>query len=395
MQRSAILAHAAPKQPGEAFDLLWRILEIAPSIYERCDDSNGTVGGIMSETLSDLGAVAVQAQPDVRALADRVFAAVCDNDYGQFDGVIGLMAQALGADGLTMLKTRFEAMLAAPPVSQKADDRKVIAISTRGPVFQDDLEARHQARRLRLALTDIADTLGDVDGYAARFSAEERSNPSIAADIAERLLGAHRPADAMTALDLAKGNVPKLGHGFRWQRVRIDVLDALGQGAEAQDGRWSMFERNLDAQALRDYLKRLPGFEDDEAEARALDHVRQHADVHLALGFLMDWPARSHAAELVLARHVEINGDYYGLRSPAAEGLETLSPLAATLMLRAMIDLSLDRGKYKRYGHAARHLQTCVYLAKPIEDFGEHADHETYVANLKTRHGRKSGFWNA
>ena len=60
-----------------------------------------------------------------------------------------------------------------------------------------------------------------------------------------------------------------------------------------------------------------------------------------------------------------------------------------------MIDFSLNSAKYKRYGHAARHLQTCEYLAKRIETFGDHLDHEAYVAGLRLRHGRKSGFWDA
>ena len=109
----------------------------------------------------------------------------------------------------------------------------------------------------------------------------------------------------------------------------------------------------------------------------------------------MDWPAHGLAAELVLARHTELDGDHYWLLTPAAEALEQLEPLAATLMLRSMIDFSLDRAKYKRYGHAARHLQTCSYLAKRIEDFGAIPDHDAYVANLKALHGRKTGFWNA
>ena len=395
MQRNAILKHVAPTQPAEAFDLLWRLLDLAPSIYERCDDSNGTISGIVSEVLNDLGTIAIQARPDARALADRVCAAVCANDYGQFDGVIGLMAEALGADGLTLLKARFEDMAAAPPVEKMADDRKVIAISTRGPIVQDEFETRYNARRVRSALTAIADALGDVDGYAARFSTEERTNPSIAANIAERLLGAHRPEDAMAALTLAEANFHSGRHWPDWQRVRIEVLDALGQSAEAQNARWAIFERALDAEYLRAHLKHLPDFDDEEAEQRALEHVRQHADFHRALGFLMDWPAHGLAAELVLARHTELDGDHYWLLTPAAEALEQLEPLAATLMLRSMIDFSLDRAKYKRYGHAARHLQTCSYLAKRIEDFGAIPDHDAYVANLKALHGRKTGFWNA
>jgi len=325
----------------------------------------------------------------------RVFVAVQANDYAQFDGIIGLMAEALGQDGLAMLKTRFEELAAAPPPAPGGGDRKVIGISTRSPIYQEDFEARYHARRIRSALTEIADALGDVDGYAARFSAEERTNPSIAADIAERLLAAGRPADAMAALQLAEGNFRNGRHWPDWSRVRIDTLEALGQPAQAQTARWAIFENSLNADYLRAHLKRLPDFDDTEAEERALTHVRQHVDFHQALGFLLDWPAHRLAAEMVLARHAELNGDHYGLLTPAAETLEERSPLAATLMLRSMIDLSLDRAKYKRYGHAARHLQTCEYLAKWIDDFGEHLDHDGFVAGLKARHGRKSGFWNA
>ncbi|WDF74220.1 DUF6880 family protein [Novosphingobium sp. KACC 22771] len=395
MQRDVILRHVAPSHPAEAFDLLWRLLDLAPSVYERCDDSNGTVGCVFAETLHDLGGIAVQARPEAKALVERTFNAVNTNDYGQFDGVIGLMAQALGPDGLTMLKAQFEEIATALPAKPKADERKVIAISTRGPVMRDDFEAQYQASRVKSALTDIADALGDVDGYAARFSAEERANPSIAANIAERLLSAQRPADAMAALNLAETNYHSGRHWPDWQRVRIDVLDALGQSGEAQTARWAIFERDLNADYLRAHLKRLPDFDDEEAEGRALAHVRRHSDFHRALGFLMDWPAHSLAADLVLARQEELNGDHYWLLTPAAEALEQHSPLAATLMLRSMIDLSLDHAKYKRYGHAGRHLQTCSYLAKRIEDFGEHPDHDAYVAGLRARHGRKSGFWNA
>ena len=55
-----------------------------------------------------------------------------------------------------------------------------------------------------------------------------------------------------------------------------------------------------------------------------------------------------------MARTGELDGDHYGLLTPAADALEQRHPLAATLVLRAMIDLSLDAAKYKRYGHAAR-----------------------------------------
>jgi hypothetical protein len=286
-------------------------------------------------------------------------------------------------------------LAAKPPASPKADGRRVIGISTRGPIYQDDYDTRHHGRLVQSALTEIADALGDVDGYIAGYSAKERANPAIAARIAERLLAADRADEAMAALALAETDFRKGGRWPDWQRFHIDVLDAQGHLADAQKERWAIFEQGLSAEYLRAFIKRLPDFDDEEAEHRALAYVRQYPDFHAALYFLSEWPAHGLAAELVLARHGELDGNHYGLLTPVADALEQGHPLAATLMLRSMIDFSLDRAKSTRYGHAARHLQTCEYLAKRIEDFGDHPGHDAYVAQLRLRHGRKCGFWNA
>ncbi len=393
-QREAIAAHVAAKNPGEAFDLLWRMLEMAPSIYERCDDSNGAIGSVITSARDDLGAIAAEAGQPVGALADRVFAAVCANNYGQFDDLIGLTAPALGPDGLNRLKAQFEGLAANSPKGALDGERRVIGLSTRGPIYQDDYERGRHGRVVRSALTEIADALGDVDGFAGRYSDEERANPAIAAAIAERMLTADRAGEALAALDGAADGFRLGGYWPDWQRVRIEVLVALGRSSEAQDERWQTFERGLDAAYLRAHLKRLPDFDDIGAEERALGYVLRHPSFHQALAFLLDWPALDRAAGLIMDRAGELNGDHYGLLTPAADALEQRHPLAATLALRAMIDLSLDAAKYKRYGHAARHLQTCEHLARRIGDFAGHPNHAEYVADLRRRHGLKSGFWD-
>jgi Family of unknown function (DUF6880) len=48
-----------------------------------------------------------------------------------------------------------------------------------------------------------------------------------------------------------------------------------------------------------------------------------------------------------------IDGDCYWTLMPA-ERLENKEPLAASLLYRRMIDFTLDHGRSKRYGHAAR-----------------------------------------
>jgi hypothetical protein len=395
MQRTAIMDHVAPTKAADAFDLLWRMLEMAPSIYERCDDSNGTISSVISSARADLGIVAEAKALAPSMLADRVFQGVCANDYGQFDGLIALMAKPLGRDGLELLKAKFGELPVEPQVRSRQDERRVIGYGSAGPIFEDDYKARNHARTTKSALTEIADALRDVDGYAACFSTQERANPTIAARIAERLLVAGRAAEAMAALTAAKDQFAKGGNWSEWRRVRIDTLEALGRSDEAQSERWTIFESSLNATYLRAYIKRLPDFDDEEAEIRALAFVAAHHNFNQALGFLIDWPAHDLAAKLVLARQGELDGNHYELLTPAAEALEDRHPLAATLMLRSMIDYSLIHSRSKRYGHAARHLQTCEHLANRVENFGDRRDHAAYVAHLRQLHGRKSGFWSA
>ena len=69
--------------------------------------------------------------------------------------------------------------------------------------------------------------------------------------------------------------------------------------------------------------------------------------------------------------------------------------MAATLILRAMIDFALENARSSRYRHAARHLLDCTGLAAAIKDFGDIAPHHVYVGKLKQTHGRKHSFWSA
>ncbi len=77
-----------------------------------------------------------------------------------------------------------------------------------------------------------------------------------------------------------------------------------------------------------------------------------------ALAFFTGWPNQTQAAQLVLARASEIDGNLYYLLGPAARLIEGKHSLVATLLRRAMIEDTLDGAKSTRYKHAARHLDT-------------------------------------
>ena len=176
--------------------------------------------------------------------------------------------------------------------------------------------------------------------------------PRIAAEIGRRLLAAGRVEEAWQAISAAEHRRRDGGWNwpdFEWENARIEVLEALGNAEDAQAARWSCFERSLSSSHLRAYLKRLPDFDDIEAEKKALEHAKRFSNLLQALSFLVSWPALDRAADLVLQRADELDGDHYEVLTPAAEALAAKNPLAATVVLRAMIDFSLRNARSSRY----------------------------------------------
>jgi hypothetical protein len=101
-----------------------------------------------------------------------------------------------------------------------------------------------------MALKDIDDVQGDVDGFIAQYDPKTRKVPQIAAEIAQRLLAAGRAGDALgfierAELDKARWISPE------WQDARLAVLEALDRKDEAQAFRWACFARDLSVDHLR------------------------------------------------------------------------------------------------------------------------------------------------
>lgn len=354
-QLLAIKAQIAPADPAEGLALAWRFMQIATPLFERCDDSSGIVIGVFHDACALLGEIALAAGTPPETLADAAVEALRDNGYGQYDGLIAILTPALGAEGLGHLKARIEALAAMRvPVPPKGE-WEAVGYGSGGATYAHQMEERARQSLVRMALKDIADAMGDVDAFIAQYDPATRKVPKIAAEIAARLLAAGRAEDALGFIERAEVDKSRwVPH--EWQDARIEVLEALDRKAEAQAFRWACFARDLSADYLRSFLKRLPDFEDVEAEDRAMAHAAAHPGLRPALGFFLDWPSPDRAARLLIERHSEIDGNHYEILTPAAEALSARYPLAATLALRAMIDFTLGAGKSSRYQHAARHL---------------------------------------
>ena len=391
-QHRAIVDHLAQADPVEALDLLWRFVALANGVCARCDDSGDAVIRVFHDAVATLGRIAPMARAHPHDLAGQIVPALMQNGYGQYDGLIAALGPALGAEGMAHLKQRMLEIGQEPSPLIAEADRQTIGWSSAGAIYAHDIEHASRQSAARHALSEIADAQGDPDGFIAQHNATARKMPMIAAKIATRLLAAGRADEAWQALEAVE-QVHDKWLAFEWADARIAVLDALGRTADAQGERWSCFERALSARHLRDYLTRLADFDDVEAEQRAFDHAMTSTAFLNALAFLVAWPALERAAGLVLTRAKELDGDRYDILVDAAAALAGRYPLAATLILRAMVDFALETAHARRYRHAARHLAECTALAASIRDFGDFVPHDTYLAGLRQAHANKPAFW--
>lgn len=367
----ALAEKIAPADPLLAIDLLWEFLYTAPAVLDRILGHVDYIASTYSDCIKVLGEISSSNAIDPSKVIEDVLECLANNDYGQFDNLIPNIAPTLGEDAQNELKKRLHDRLS-------------------------NESSGHQGCRPKIgfycagsALMDLADVQEDVDSYIELVDDYQRFKPRFAVRIAQRLLKANRPDEALQFLDNSReGYLNK-----EWFDAYINALDALNRPHDAQETRWTCFQLNLSQSHLRDYLVRLDEVEAFDAEERALEYVGNYENVHSSLTFLIDWSDYRRAADLVVSRVREFDGHLFEPTTRAASVLTVTQPLAATLLLRCVINYALETKDYRRYKHTAQHLAECVRLAGRITDYRGLDTHESYLKSIQEAHRRKTSFW--
>ncbi len=371
-----------PKDATAATGLLYRMAEAGPDIARRAPPPREEMISWQEAVLEDL--VALWSKVPPARLQDVVELAVsgCTRDDGNAPAVAAILASVLGETGLRQVRTRLNAELQALP----ADPRG----GRWGTAGRNAYRSGMRAMLLRRRLGEIADLLGDVDGYIALEKAQPRPQVNVRA-IVERLLKAGRAEEALRWLDDGRYHnrlIPTLDQ-------RLEALEALGRQDEAQMLRWQQFERNLERDMLREYLRRLPDFTDFEAERRAMEHVLTHKSATDALLFLIAWPDWDAAARLVRERHGEFGATPPDTLLTAAEALRERHPSEAVGLARLAALSVLRRGLAALFERTARVLADCATQEPPAWLGSEPETHEAFVDRLRQDHSRHYPFWQA
>jgi hypothetical protein len=357
--RRMIVGPLAERAPDVGLELLWRYLDLGQALFDRVDDARGAVAGVLVQAAAALGPLVERADPrPPQDLARRLADLLEGDDEQLFGEAAAAVASVLDPPALAVLREGLEAAQAA---------------------------RRRGSPSLRQALQRIADLQGDVESYAATLSEAERRQPSGGAEIGRRLLAAGRTEEALAAL--ARSAPPPTARtllpGVReWEDAYLAALEMDGQADLAQELRWAAFERRLDGERLRAYLRRLPDFDDVDAEERAFAHARRFPRFLQALVFFTAWPAAGELAQLVLQRVEEISPDQPDALEAAVRVLETRHPLPASLLLRVMIGDALRWGRAERAKDAQRQLAELAGLAAQVPDWGGFETHEAFLARM-------------
>jgi len=378
-----ITSELGPVSPALAVDRLLRFVATHERVFERVDDSSGRVQDIYYSAIDDIGVLAPDLPADeADQLPDKVMAELGETTHGYLTDVNNAVAPHLPQDTLA----RWDAELSAAIAERQAEDA-----AEQSDGWFNSMTGQWVEMRQTIALAR-----GDLDLLVA-LEAAKKPHMQDTLGIAEALLGAGRAAEALDWV--RKPGQRSFGEDddLSPRRVALEalILEDTGDLPAAQALRWRCFEARLSADILRDYLRGLPDFEDMEAEDRAFEVARQHANPETALQLFLDWPRLDLAADLIVIHRQQWNGGNWHSLPKIASLLEHDHPLAATILYRALLDEILSKARSKAYGHGAKYLAKLASLAddadvnRPVEM----PDHATYHADLKADHRRKSGFW--
>jgi len=355
---------AARPEPKEGLELLAKFYACDRRTLERCDDSEGWVGPVFSETAADLFAEFAQRCEDKAWVAELVFQLFLEDDYGVRHGLLTRATGYLPEEEIRRLVSR---------------------------LLEWARENPEQAFHCCGGAETLARALKDPRLFErAALGAHNSPSPRVFLQIAEVYLEAREPEEA---LEWLRRTQP------RWDEYAYDSLlyrayEQLGEQEKLAEVAWRMFTRNRSLDTLEDLLRAIG---EDQRETVIREQVEEILNSptfsYENASFLVQVERLAEAEEYLLRHRDKLNGDFYSTLLPWAKALEEGYPVGATVVYRALLESILARAITKYYHHGVRYLKKLEALAERIRDWKGLTPHGEYFAELREVHKRKRSFW--
>lgn len=362
---------ASELDPKAGVESVAAFFEADAKIFDRCDDSNGSVGNVFKFDAADLFVSFASRCEDKEWLLELVIALNRDHGYGVRDVLFERMSQ----------------FLPQPLIRQAVDRLWYLAHSE-----TDKYEANHWL----YAIDDLSKQLKDPQLLEKVKRATSDGELSIASiiDIAKLHFACGDLVAALTWIE----RVPL--DQFFMAHERDSLLIAIYEGQNNQkkliETARRVFRRDRSVDSLELLLKAV-GEEKRtsivDEEAKSILKRREFASGDAR--FLIETGRIDDAETYIIAHAKQLNGDFYSsLLELAKEMLKHDRLVAATVIYRALLDSILARAKSKNYHHGVGYLKKLDKLAQQICDWKGGDPHSLYLQNLRERHKLKSSFWS-
>lgn len=358
-------------EPKAGVEAVAAFYEADAAIFNRCDDSNGTVGDVFRFDAAELFVSFASRCEDKDWLLDRVIKLNRENGYGIRDVLFERMSQFL-----------------PEPFLRKSVERLW--------VLADSQTDDYASTKWIYAIESLAKQLKDPQLLEKAKRTRSSGEPSVAniIDIAKLHFDCGDPARARSWIE----RVP-LDDSFM-ARERDCLLIAIYQAQNDQEKlsetAWRVFRKNRDVDSLEQLLK-VVGEENrsrivEEQAKEILEATRfSGADA----GFLIETDRIDDAETYIIDSESRLNGDYYLSLLALADGmLKHNRFLAVSVLYRALLDSILARAKSKYYHHGVKYLKKLDALSQKISEWKSVEPHSDYVAGLRQKHKLKSSFWS-
>jgi hypothetical protein len=367
-------------QPAKGFEIVVSFFETDNTVYGNCDDSSGTIGDLYKySAVNQLIRFGKQCD-DKPWLAEQIFQLNQSNGYGVRDGILTAACEFLPESETRKLINRYCELAAETDRHEPATE-----------------EWNQPSRRYWYAVEELAEGINDGPLYEiAKKSAWGKAEYNAAAwnDIAMVYLKAGDPKTALQKL----ANIVSNDHfkSYETEQLRIEIHNALGNTDEVSAILQKRFLKSPSSKTLGELSELLSAKKLKAVVAELLKNFND--DFKLDLSFLEFALAEldlKTAEKYLLARFEQIDGErYYILPDLAKQFVANDSPLAATLIFRALADSILKRAVSKNYKIAVGYIKQMAKLDKSITNWKKHPSHEGYLNGLRTDHARKSAFWS-
>lgn len=356
--------------PCTGLDLVAEFIETDAVVFEICDDSDGTVGGVYLSTARNLFFHYASLCLDKERVATLFIRLASKDDYGARSSLMKDVVEELGEPALSLVLKKLQALEA------------------------NEKDAKNK-RSYTWMLESITSQQREADLFAAALQGRQVELPK------PKMLAAARAflekQDAESALAWVQ-RIPAndVSHGYEIEQILKEIYTMQGDKESLVNLQYKKFKSYRTFEGFQELLLATGREKREEILANEWAIICQNPSFndHDAQ-FLSDAGMMDELEAYVFAKVDTLNeGSYYIVPEIAASLAKHGRYLAASLLYRSLLDCMMERAYAKSYHHGVDYLNALDAFAPLIKDWKTFPTHNSYKVNLLLENKRKTAFWN-